>query len=157
MAGGGPGAWLRANVLGARGRGRGVAGPKPKPGPLEGSALHIVEIRAKDFALMCRFYGEVLGLPAAMRDDEHAFAMFGKAAPFVAVVGKGFKLASGRSRVVPDFVVGDLDGVLRRLKARGVRVLSAPVASHEGYRIARIADPEGNEVHLFEWSGPKPG
>jgi predicted enzyme related to lactoylglutathione lyase len=134
-----------------------VAGGKGKPGPLADSTLYIVEIRAKDYARLCRFYGEVLGLPTAMRDDSTSFAMFGKAAPFVAVVGKGFKLASGRSRAVPDFAVGDLDGALRRLKARRVRVLAAPVASHEGYRIARIADPEGNEIHLFEWSGAKPG
>jgi predicted enzyme related to lactoylglutathione lyase len=132
-----------------------VAGRRGKAGPLAESALHIVEIRAKDFERMCRFYGDVLGLPTAMRDDSTAFAMFGKAAPFVAVVGKDFKLASGRSRAVPDFAVLDLDGVLRRLKARRDRVLSAPAASHEGYRIARIADPEGNEIHLFEWSGPK--
>ena len=129
-----------------------VAKGKPKGGPLVGSALYIVEIRAKDFEAMCAFYGEVLGLPCAMRDGKAAFAMFGKAPPFVAVVGKPFKLASGRSRAVPDFAVGDLNGVLRQLKARRVRVLSPPALSHEGYRIARIADPEGNEIHLFEWS-----
>jgi predicted enzyme related to lactoylglutathione lyase len=132
-----------------------VAGRKAKGGPLAESSLYLVEIRAKDFERLCAFYGEVLGLPAAMRDNNAAFAMFGRAAPFVAVVGKPFKLASGRSRAVPDFAVADLDGALRRLKARGVRVLSPAAASHEGYRIARIADPEGNEIHLFEWTEPR--
>lgn len=132
-----------------------MARRKTAAGPLADGTLHIVEIRAADFPRMCRFYEQVLGLPLAMRDDAAAFAMYGKAAPFVAVVGKRFKLASGRSRAVPDFVVGDLDGVLRRLKARRVRVLSPPASSHEGYRIARIADPEGNEIHLFEWTKPR--
>lgn len=112
----------------------------------------MVEVRAKDYGRLAAFYGDVLGLPPAMRDDEHAFAMFGRSPPFVAVVGNKVKGAAGRSRAVPDFVVSDLNGALKRLKARGVRVLSPPAASHEGYRIARIADPEGNEIHLFEWT-----
>ena len=115
----------------------------------------MVEVRAGDFEGLCRFYGEVLGLPSAMRDEPNAFAMFGKAPPYVAVVGKPLKGARGRSRVVPDFAVDDLDAALKGLRAKGVRVLSPPAASHEGYRIARVADPEGNEVHLFEWTKPR--
>lgn len=115
----------------------------------------MVEVRARDFGALCRFYGKTLGLKTAMLDQEHAFAMYGKGAPYVAVVGKGMKLARGRSRAVPDLVVEDLDAALSALKKRRVRVLSPPEASHEGYRIARIADPEGNEIHLFEWTAPR--
>jgi predicted enzyme related to lactoylglutathione lyase len=115
----------------------------------------MVEVRARDFARLCAFYGETLGLPVAMQDEEHAFAMYGRGPPFLAVVGKSVTLARGRSRAVPDLVVADLDRVLAALRRRGVRVLAAPAASHEGYRIARIADPEGNEVHLFEWTAPR--
>lgn len=120
--------------------------------PLAGASLFMIEIRVRNFGAMCRFYGEVLGLPSAMRDDSTSFAMFGKGPPYVAVVKKALPGRRAKSRAVPDFAVPRLDAALRRLKARGVRVLLEPSSSPEGYRIARIADPEGNEIHLFEWS-----
>ena len=79
--------------------------------------------------------------------------MYGEAAPFVAVVGKA-RPAEGVNRVVLDFAVKDLDACLAELSRRGVEPAGPPEASPEGYRIAKIADPEGNEVHLFQWIAP---
>jgi len=110
----------------------------------------MVEVRAADWQRLCAFYGDTLGLPRRMRDADRLFAMYGSREPYVAVVGRG-AADSGRSRVVMDFVVDDLDAVLRELEARGVLPASGPTSSPEGYRLARIADPEGNEIHLFEW------
>lgn len=124
--------------------------------PLADATLFMIEIRARDWQGLCAFYGEVLGLPAAMRDEASAFAMFGREPPYLAVVKKQGTASAGRSRVLPDFAVPDLDGVLESLKARGVKVLSPPAHSPEGYRIARICDPEGNELHVFEWVKPSP-
>lgn len=115
----------------------------------------MIEVRARNFERLCDFYGGVLGLPASMRDAERQFAMFGEKPPYLAVVGKRATRA-GPSRLLPDFAVEGLDGVLRTLKARGVRILSQPSASPEGYRIARVCDPEGNEIHVFEWVGASP-
>lgn len=114
-------------------------------------ALFMIEVRAADFGSLCAFYRDVLGLPEATRDEAGGFAMFGRREPYVAVVKKHAGAAAGPSRVVPDFVVGDLDGALEALAARGVPVIAPPSASPEGYRIATIEDPEGNSIHLFEW------
>ena len=118
----------------------------------------MIEVRARDFGALCAFYGEVLGLSVAMRDPKAGFAMFGRKPPYLAVVRKALRGAPKRSRALPDFKVDDLDLTLSHLRDEGVAVLAEPSASPEGYRIARIADPEGNEIHLFEWSaGAGPG
>jgi glyoxylase I family protein len=118
----------------------------------------MIEIRARDFGALCAFYEESMGLSVAMRDLKAGFAMFGKKPPYLAVVRKALRGAPKRSRALPDFKVEDLDAILARLKAAGVAVLAEPSASPEGYRIARVADPEGNEIHLFEWAeGAGPG
>jgi predicted enzyme related to lactoylglutathione lyase len=110
----------------------------------------MVEIRARDWPALCQFYGSTLGLQTAMRDEAAGFAMFGRAAPYLAVIARD--AGAGPSRVVTDFALDDLDGALAELERRGVAVLAPATASPEGYRIAKIADPEGNEIHLFEWT-----
>jgi predicted enzyme related to lactoylglutathione lyase len=117
-------------------------------------ALYMVEVRARDWPALCAFYGDTLGLPRRMRDEPGRFAMYGAREPYIAVVGRG-EVPPGRSRVVLDLVVAELDSLVRALSDRGVRVTSPPAASDEGYRIARIEDPEGNEIHLFEWAEPR--
>jgi predicted enzyme related to lactoylglutathione lyase len=114
----------------------------------------MVEIRARDWAALSAFYRDTLGLPEKMRDGAAGFAMYGAKEPFLAVVKKPADAGPGPSRVVADLVVEDLDRALSRLEAAGVAVLAAAKDSPEGYRIARIADPEGNEIHLFEWAMP---
>jgi len=135
-------------------------GPVPKetrePAPLADASVYMVEVRAVDWERLAEFYGTTLGLPRRMMDAQAGFAMFGKREPFVAVVRKPGAAARG-ARVVIDFTVGDLDGALAELSRRGVSILSPAKPSPEGYRIARIADPEGNEIHLFEWTSPSAG
>ena len=122
------------------------------PGTLADAKVYMVEIRAHNWEGLCAFYHETLGLPEQMRDDTAGFAMYGASEPFLAVVRKPAGGPRGPPRVVVDLIIGELDGALARLSAAGVRVLSPPKDSPEGYRIARIADPEGNELHLFAWS-----
>jgi len=114
----------------------------------------MVEIRARDWAALSAFYRDTLGLVEQMRDSAAGFAMYGAKEPFLAVVKKPAEAGPGPSRVVADLVIERLDDALSRLQAAGVRVLSSPKESPEGYRIARIADPERNEIHLFEWAMP---
>jgi predicted enzyme related to lactoylglutathione lyase len=113
----------------------------------------MVEVRARDWERLCAFYGVTLGLPRRMLDVPGRFAMYGAREPFVAVVGRRAG-GTGASRVVMDFAVADLGAALHALAARGVRPSSGPEESAEGYRLARIEDPEGNEIHLFEWTAP---
>lgn len=119
-------------------------------------SLYMVEVRADDWPGLCAFYGEALALPRRMIDREGRFALYGHGEPFVAVVGRG-PAGRGRSRVVMDFAVPDLDAALRHLSGLGVVPSSGPSESPEGYRLARVEDPEGNEIHLFEWTGAPPG
>jgi predicted enzyme related to lactoylglutathione lyase len=113
----------------------------------------MAEIRSRNWESLCTFYGETLGLPERMVDKKGQFAMYGEAAPFVALVGKK-DANEGVSRVVLDFVVADLDACLAELGRRGVEPSGPPEPSPEGYRIARLSDPEGNLIHLFEWTSP---
>jgi predicted enzyme related to lactoylglutathione lyase len=123
-------------------------------GPLANAKVYMVEIRARDWAALSAFYRDTLGLPEKMRDADAGFAMYGAKEPFLAVVRKPADAGPGPSRVVTDLVVDDLDGALSRLQAAGVQVLASAKDAPEGYRIARIADPEMNEIHLFEWAMP---
>ena len=114
----------------------------------------MLEVRAEDWPRLCRFYRDGLGWPEAVLDLENAFAMFGAKPPYIAVVGGRLGGKLRHSRVLPDLAVGDLEGALASLSAQGGTVLSPPSPSPEGYRIARACDPEGNELHLFEWLSP---
>ncbi len=46
--------------------------------------------------------------------------------------------------------VGDVDGAARAAAAHGGRIVQAPMAIPKVGRIARIADPQGAELHLFK-------
>lgn len=35
------------------------------------------------------------------------------------------------------------------MRARGVTVLEVEVDDEDGYRLARLADPEGNEINIY--------
>lgn len=133
-----------------------MAGRPGVGGPLSDASIYMVEVRADDWGRLCAFYHETLGLPQRMVDAPGKFAMYGNREPFVAIVARG-RGGRARSRVVIDFAVGDLDAVLGALASEGVVPSDGPSASPEGYRLARIEDPEGNEVHLFEWGEGGPG
>ena len=64
--------------------------------------------------------------------------------------GGQIALKAGESRpgVLLAFEVTDLDGWVSRLGG----LIEGPVkSSAEGYRRARLRDPDGHEITLFEW------
>jgi predicted enzyme related to lactoylglutathione lyase len=59
------------------------------------------------------------------------------------------------NRVIPCFSVGDLDAALAVICARDSSVKPEFDSGHdEGYRLARIRDPEGNLIQLY-WLKPR--
>jgi predicted enzyme related to lactoylglutathione lyase len=55
-----------------------------------------------------------------------------------------------------NFRVSDLDGLLQRLRAAGIAIITrAEWDSPETGRFARVHDPEGNAIELWEPPAPK--
>lgn len=104
--------------------------------------------RVADMDRAVGFYGDTLGLPLKFRDGD-------KWAEFDAVnVSIGLELAEGQGN--PGAGGGtvvlrgpDLDGLLDRVRAGGGRTIGEIEQRPYG-RIARFADPDGNEVNYLE-------
>lgn len=96
-----------------------------------------------------RFYRDVLGF-----QPEYRFPETGEP-DFVTLVLDTLKLGLGRD---PEVHTGrhfalwlntdDVDEALDRLRGRGVAVLQEPQDMPWGERVATVADPDGNPVHL---------
>jgi catechol 2,3-dioxygenase-like lactoylglutathione lyase family enzyme len=106
--------------------------------------LSFVELRVSDWPASVAWYQGVLGLRPVMRDETGRFALFDAG-------GSRLALKAGEARpggVLLAMEVDDLDGWVARL---GGRIEGAIQASDEGYRRARLRDPDGYEIVLFEW------
>ncbi len=64
--------------------------------------------------------------------------------------------ASERQQVMLNFRVRDLDAMVAQLRAQGEEVTIDPEPYPNG-RFARLHDPEGNAVELWEPQGPEAG
>jgi catechol 2,3-dioxygenase-like lactoylglutathione lyase family enzyme len=114
--------------------------------------LDIVVMRVRDWPGAVRWYAETLGLRTLYREDDHQWCQFAlpEGGANLALHGVEFGEPGGRSRCVPNIRVVDLDGTVETLRQRGVRILGFQDHAEEGYRLATIADPEGNELQLYE-------
>lgn len=113
-----------------------------------------VTILVSDLKKAANFYSYVLGLPVITQSDRTA--EFRTEGVILAVrpretggpsQAKQPSAASGSTQIT--FQVADLDVVFNEAKGRGAKVLAAPRTVDAG-RMARVADPEGNIVELFE-------
>ncbi|MBD8898976.1 VOC family protein [Rhodanobacter sp. DHG33] len=108
--------------------------------------------KAKDPKALAAWYRDVLGMPveawggAALRYDapKHPPALAWNAFP---ASTKYF--APSTSGLMIDYAVDDMDALLARLQAKGVKVLKRDDSDPNG-RFAWILDPEGNKVELWE-------
>jgi predicted enzyme related to lactoylglutathione lyase len=69
---------------------------------------------------------------------------------FASWIGHAY-VVTGENRLAPGFQVSDLDETLRLLHGAGVRIDADIDGADEGYRLARIWDPEGNRFHLYHY------
>lgn len=112
--------------------------------------LFMVEVVVADWTASVRWYVHVLGLRAVLEDRDRRFLLLEAGAGRIALKqGPPFE-NRGAVRLV--FRVEDVDGARERLIGLGVEV--GPVSeSAEGYREARLADPDGTPIRLFSWVG----
>jgi predicted enzyme related to lactoylglutathione lyase len=105
-----------------------------------------VFFRARDPAALAEWYREVLGIgqPPDLWRQEAGFTVF---APFAADTDY---FGRPDQAFMVNFRVDDLDGLLERLRARGIAVETRAEWDGEAGRFARIHDPEGNPLELWE-------
>jgi glyoxylase I family protein len=110
-----------------------------------------VFFKARDSKALSRWYEEHLGIGGRVSDEALTFdgpastgmTVFAQFPPDTKYFG------DGPQQFMINFRVDDLDGLLTRLEAAGVRI--DPKRDDYGYgRFAWIWDPEGNRVELWE-------
>jgi predicted enzyme related to lactoylglutathione lyase len=113
-----------------------------------------VTILVSDLKKAANFYSYVLGLPVITQSDRTA--EFRTEGVILAVRPRDAggqtqtkQPAAGSGSTQITFQVADLDVAFNEAKGRGAKVLAAPRTVDAG-RMARVADPEGNIVELFE-------
>lgn len=112
--------------------------------------------RAKDPGAMKAWYKEHLGVGGGMGTDEHGqsneWVWFTQGGP---MVFSPFKADTDyypvEKQVMINLRVSDLDGLLASLRGAGIEVITKPDWDVPGLgRFARIHDPEGNPIELWE-------
>ena len=115
-----------------------------------------VFFKARDPKALSAWYETHLGLGGRVSDDALTFE--GPASTGVTVFGL-FKsdtqyFGDGPQQFMVNFRVDDLDALLSKLEAEGVRI--DPKREDYGYgRFGWIWDPEGNRVELWEPKAPE--
>ena len=117
--------------------------------------LDFVTVQVRDWPLMVAWYRDVLGLEIVSLEEADRFCLFttGEGGTMIALASDHPEqsTATGENRLAPGFRVSDLDATLRRLRSAGVRIYADIDGADEGYRLARIWDPEGNRLHLYHY------
>jgi predicted enzyme related to lactoylglutathione lyase len=113
--------------------------------------IDMVVMYVRDWTGMLEWYQSRLDLEAVFVEPDHRFAVLGLPAggPVLHLVGDENREPGTRNRCVANFAVDDFDGSLRDFRARGIDVLDVVNDEDDGYRLARIADPEGNELNIY--------
>lgn len=112
--------------------------------------------RAKDPAGLKAWYREQLGVGGGMGTDEsgqsNEWVWFTRGGP---MVFEPFKADSdyfpAEKQVMINLRVTDMEGLLTKLRAAGIEVITKAEWDEMGLgRFARIHDPEGNPIELWE-------
>lgn len=124
-----------------------------------------VRLLVDDFAVMFRFYRDVLGFKPQV-DDERG--PYGKLSPpsgnaAVALQSRAhFKatlpaVAEGTAdKMLLAFKVDDLDAAIATLRTRGAAPLAEPSLQWGRLKIAHLRDPEQNLIELQQWLATPP-
>jgi catechol 2,3-dioxygenase-like lactoylglutathione lyase family enzyme len=111
----------------------------------------MIEIRVADWPRALAWYRDVLGLPVRLEDAPRRFALLDAGPGRVALKGDDTPApARDAARLV--FQVDDLDAERARLLALAVDVGPAIEHRDEGFREARLLDPDGTPITLFAWT-----
>lgn len=107
-------------------------------------------IKVKDPKAMAEWYQQHLGIKFEgtcsvwpFRDGQEGFNIF-------TLFDENSKyFAPSESKVMVNFIVKDLFGVLEKLKAEGVELVGEPMDEEYG-KFGWVLDPEGNKIELWE-------
>jgi catechol 2,3-dioxygenase-like lactoylglutathione lyase family enzyme len=113
--------------------------------------IDMVAMYVRDWPSALVWYQDTLGFAGAYVEEDHHFAVLALpgGGPVLHLVGDETREPGHRNRCVPNIAVDDFDATLADLGARGVTILDVVDDLDDGYRLARLADPEGNELNLY--------
>jgi catechol 2,3-dioxygenase-like lactoylglutathione lyase family enzyme len=109
--------------------------------------LYAIEFVVANWPASLVWYREVLGLPVLITDEPNRYALLAAGPARVAV--KAGSPAAGSTKAI--FRVKNLQSELARLAEHGVVPTRVDEVNAEGYRSARLFDPDGHRIDLFEW------
>lgn len=104
-----------------------------------------VAILVADMKKSVNFYSYVLGLTVLTKSE--GSVEFRTDGPILAIKPREQPGSAGTTQIT--FQVGDVEVAFADAKRRGARVVSPP-RTVDGGRLARLADPDGNVIELFE-------
>ena len=107
-----------------------------------GARLNQVTVAATDYVASCAFY-RALGLRQIVATDDEHYARFEASGGATLWVEKG-------ARPTVFFECEDLDAEVRRLQEAGMKFDQLPVEQDWLWREARLTDPAGNAVCLYQ-------
>jgi len=119
--------------------------------------LAFVQLSVQHWPIALEFYRDLLGLTVAQIAENEQWVAFNVGDVQLVIYGGGVA-ANGPKTVeqnafVPNLACDDLAGTVATLESRGVPFVSRLQIRPDGYRLATIVDPEGNQIQLFEWTG----
>jgi len=125
---------------------------QPAP-PRDLVSLNHVAVAARDFDGMSAFYGDVLGLPAAFsfkQADGSPYLSYFQVNrdTFVELMGVTAQRPAGFVHF--GLEVDNVDAVVNRLRARGVKVGDPSVSARTNAKIAVAHAPDGTTIELME-------
>jgi predicted enzyme related to lactoylglutathione lyase len=110
--------------------------------------------RAKDPATLAKWYCDYLGVPPVPSSyEEEPWQQHAGPTAFAAFPNDTDYFGDGSKAWMINFRVADLDAMVAQLRAAGIEVTVAPESYPNG-RFARLYDPEGNPVELWEPETP---
>jgi catechol 2,3-dioxygenase-like lactoylglutathione lyase family enzyme len=113
--------------------------------------IDMVVIYVHDWSSALDWYQDKLGFSLAYVEDDDRFAVLAlpEGGPVLHLVGDDTRDLGTRNRCVANVAVDDFDGTLAELQRRGVSVIDVVDDPDDGYRLARVADLEGNELNIY--------
>ena len=113
--------------------------------------IDMVAVYVRDWSSAVAWYEESLGFSKVYVEDDHLFAVMGLpgGGPLLHLVGSLLGDEGTRNRCAPNILVDDFEATLAELRRRGVEIREIIDDEADGYRLARIADLEGNDLNLY--------
>ena len=142
--------FVRLSLMGAPvlGQGHGPMGQQfvRNDGLFTGPALNQITLPATDYAVSVAFYKQ-MGLTQIVDNPDNGYARFEAANGVTLSIHVGDGAAGGATTYLES---GALDAWVAYLARRGVRFEQMPKDEEWGWREARLADPAGNRLCLYQ-------